>query len=369
MAAVPTVDRGRVLAHRAAAQQLDRPGLRPADLAVLDLGVQDTPYGSARLALAARGAADLDDDRLELVWAARGAPHLHRRAELSGLAAALWPLSDADAARRVAGRIRAGVAKLGTVAFQRTAQAFREVVTSAMDKGAVSRAITDRIPAELSYDCGPCAARHVAGSLFQQAGLAGGVRLAVSGRGARLAPLADRPALPTRAAGTAALVLAYLRLLGPASVADVAGFLGTSATELRAVWPAAELTEVRVDGRRAWLPTDRLEALRGAEPLDGVRLLPAGDPFLQARDRDVLVPDPAHQRELWRMLGNPGALLVDGEISGSWRARQSGPGRLDLTVTPFTRLSRRAGERIEAEAERVRLARGAAAVTVRVESA
>ncbi|MER6593114.1 winged helix DNA-binding domain-containing protein, partial [Micromonospora purpureochromogenes] len=81
MAAVPTVDRDRVLAHRAAAQQLDRPGLRPADLAVLDLGVQDTPYGSARLALAARGAAGLDDDRLELVWAARGAPHLHRRAE------------------------------------------------------------------------------------------------------------------------------------------------------------------------------------------------------------------------------------------------------------------------------------------------
>ncbi|MGN9894124.1 hypothetical protein [Micromonospora sp. L31] len=66
----------------------------------------------------------------------------------------------------MAGRIRAGVTKLGTVAFQRTAQAFREVVTTAMDKGAVSRAVTDRIRAELSYDCGPCAARHVSGSLF-----------------------------------------------------------------------------------------------------------------------------------------------------------------------------------------------------------
>ncbi|MER6593994.1 crosslink repair DNA glycosylase YcaQ family protein, partial [Micromonospora purpureochromogenes] len=65
---------------------------------------------------------------------------------------------------------------------------------------------------------------------------------------------------------------------------------------------------------------------------------------------------------------SPPALLVDGEIMGTWRARQSGRARLDLTVTPFTRLSARAGERIEAEAETVRLARGASAVTVRVES-
>ncbi|WP_245719088.1 DNA glycosylase AlkZ-like family protein [Micromonospora rhizosphaerae] len=110
----PEVTRERVLGHRVAAHQLDRPGLRPADLDVLDLGVQDTPYGSARLALAARvpAAAGLDDDRLELVWSIRGAPHLHRRAELPALAAALWPLSDADAARRLPGQIRDG-AKLG----------------------------------------------------------------------------------------------------------------------------------------------------------------------------------------------------------------------------------------------------------------
>ncbi|MEV4493137.1 crosslink repair DNA glycosylase YcaQ family protein [Micromonospora coxensis] len=358
------VDRRRVLAHRAIRQQLDRPGSRPADLAVLDLGVQDTPYGSARQALAARGADGLDDDRLELVWSVRGAPHLHRRADLPALAAALWPLSDADATRRIAGQIRAG-AKLGRAAFRATAEAFREVVTAPTDKGEASRAVTARIPPELSYECGPCGARHVSGALFQQAGLAGGVRLEVSGRAARLAPLTVRPALPEQAAGTTALVLAYLRLLGPATPADVAGFLGTTATELRAVWPEG-LAEVRVDGRRAWLPAEHLDALRGAEPVEGVRLLPPGDPFLQARDRDLLVPDRARQRELWRVLGNPGALLVDGDIAGTWRVRQVG-GRLELTVSPFTAPPKRVGRSIEAEAERVRDARGAAAVTVRVE--
>ncbi|PRH77972.1 hypothetical protein C6N75_17400 [Streptomyces solincola] len=51
MAAPVAVTRAQVLAHRvAAAQGLDRSS---ADPAVLDLGVQDTPPGSAGVALAA----------------------------------------------------------------------------------------------------------------------------------------------------------------------------------------------------------------------------------------------------------------------------------------------------------------------------
>ncbi|MCM0677707.1 winged helix DNA-binding domain-containing protein, partial [Micromonospora phytophila] len=184
----PEISRQQVLAYRAAAQELDRPGRRPADLAVLGLGVQDTPYGSARLALAARGVPTPDDDRLELVWSMRGAPHLHRRAELPGLAAAIWPMSDADATRRIAGQIRDGAA-LGLAAFEAAARAFAEVVTAPMAKGEVSRAVSDRVPAELTYDCGPCRARHISGALFQQAGLAGGTRLEVAGRSTTLAPL------------------------------------------------------------------------------------------------------------------------------------------------------------------------------------
>ncbi|SCG59207.1 DNA glycosylase AlkZ-like family protein [Micromonospora inositola] len=368
MAGVAGIDRRRVLAYRVAAQQLGRPGRRPADLDGLALGAQDTPYGSARLALAARVPATvaLDDDRLELVWSFRGAPHLHRRAELPALAAALWPLSDTDATRRIPGQIRDG-AKLGLAAFRATADAFRAVVTAPMDRGEVSQAVTERIPAALSFDCRPCGSRHVSGALFQQAGLAGGVRLAVSGRAARLAPLAEAPAPPDAATGTDALALAYLRLLGPATIGDVAAFLGTSATELRRVWPADALTEVHVDGRSAWVPADRLDALRAAEPARLVRLLPPGDPYLQARDRALLVPEKAHQQQLWRMLGNPGALLVDGEVAGVWRAKQAGKGRLELTVTPFAPLTKRVIGNVEAEAETVRAARGAAEIRVTVE--
>ncbi|MDO3702129.1 crosslink repair DNA glycosylase YcaQ family protein [Micromonospora sp. C28SCA-DRY-2] len=362
------VSREQVLAYRAAAQELHRPGRAAADLAVLDLGVQDTPYGSARLALAARGAPT-GDDRLELVWSMRGAPHLHRRAELPELAAAIWPLDDADATRRLPGRIREG-ARLGLAAFRVTADAFAAVVTAPMARGDVSRAVSDRVPAELTYDCEPCGARHISGALFQQAGLAGGVRLAVSGRSATLAPLSGWTGPPERAAGTDALVLAYLRLLGPATPAEVAGFLGTSAGALRGVWPEG-LAEVRVAGRRAWLPADRLDALREARPAPGVRLLPPGDPFLQARDRDALVPEKAHQKQLWRIIGNPGALLVDGEVAGVWRAKVAGRGALEVTVTPFDgrALPGRARRELEAEAAVVAAARGATEVRVGVEPA
>ncbi|RLP89484.1 winged helix DNA-binding domain-containing protein [Micromonospora sp. BL4] len=364
-AQAPQVDRRQVLAYRVAAQQLDRSGgPRPGDLAVLSLGVQDTPYGAARQALAARGTTG-SDDRLELVWSMRGAPHLHRRAELPTLAAALWPLSDADATRRIPGQIGAG-ARLGLTAFRATAEAFQAVVTAELERGVVSRAVSDRVPAELTYDCRACQARHISGSVFQQAGLAGGVRLVVSGRAARLAPLPDQPGPPAAAAHTAELVATYLRLLGPATPADAAGFLGTTATELRQVWPSG-LVEVRVDGRAAWLPADALDALTGAPAPRLVRLLPPGDPLLAGRDRDLLVPVREHQRQLWRAIGNPGALLVDGEVVGTWRARQAGKGRLELTVQAFSALSARVRREIDAEAVTVAAARAATDVRVRVE--
>src|SRR3954462_2539466 len=84
--AMVDVDRAQVMAYRVGALGLaSRSTQRPGDLAVLDLGVQDYTPDSVRVALAARTDAPLDDDRLLMVWAARGAPHLHRRRDLPAL--------------------------------------------------------------------------------------------------------------------------------------------------------------------------------------------------------------------------------------------------------------------------------------------
>jgi hypothetical protein len=323
------VTRAQVLAYRAAAQQLDQPA---ADPAVLDLGVQDTPYGSAVQALAARGASPVDG--LVLVWATRGGPHLHRAADLPALAAALWPLSDADATARInVTPIKEG-AKLGIAAFTAAASAFRSVVTAPTRRGEVSTAVSSLVPPSLTYCCPTCSAQHISGSLFQQAGLAGGVRLVVSGSATSLAPIAGWAGVPAAAAGTDRLIAAYLRLLGPATPADAAKYLGTTQAGVRPAWPT-DLAEVRVEGRPAWLPADSVDALLVARDVRFVRLLPSSDPYLQARDRDLLVPDPARQKVIWPAMGRPGTVVVDGEIAGIWRAKMAARSVLELTVSSF----------------------------------
>ena len=357
-------DRAQVMAYRIAAHELHRVDAPPSRLRVLDLGVQDAA-GSARLALAARTTAPLDDDELVMVWATRGAPHLMRRADVPAMAAALWPVSDADATARIAtNAIREG-AKLGLAAFTAAAQAMRDVVTGPVPRGEVSTAVTARIPDSLSHDCVPCGARHVSGALFQQVGIFAGVSVDPRRTGAVLAPLPGRPAVPTAARGTAELIRSYLELHGPASPADAAKYLGSTQTALKGAWPDG-LAEVDVDGRRGFLPEAALTALRDAPDPDAVRLLPPMDPLLQGRDRDVLVPVREHQKAVWRIIANPGAVLAGADIVGTWRAKLAGR-RLGVTVTPFARLTKARLAAVEEEAGVLAAARGASSVTVTVE--
>jgi hypothetical protein len=356
------------MAYRVAALGLaERSSARPADLPVLDLGVQEYTPGSAEVALSARTSADPADNRLITVWAARGAPHRHRRADLAALVKQLWPISDADASARIkSGQIPEGM-KLGIEAFRVTAEAFRAVVHEPMPRGEVSTQVSKRVPRSLTYDCRSCGARHIAGNVWQHAGLAGGVEVQSRGRDAMLGPIPDAPPRPAANEGITELILVYLRFLGPAGPLEVGKYLGSSTAEMKSVWPVDQLTEVTVEGRRAWLPTDAVKALKSASPQAGTRFVPPMDPLLQARDRDLLVPDRAQQKEVWRILGNPGALLLDGEIAGVWRAKISGRKRVALTVTAFGSLPAPRRKQIEIEAAEVARAREVPEATVTFE--
>jgi hypothetical protein len=69
------------------------------------------------------------------------------------------------------------------------------------------------------------------------------------------------------------------------------------------------------------------------------------------------VPDEARRKDLWRVLGRPGAILANGEVIGTWRPRASGE-KLGVRVEPWRRLD--AGDRaaVEREAERLASHRG-----------
>jgi hypothetical protein len=366
------ISRQQVLAYRVQAQGLHRETTSAERLPVLDIGVQDFTSGElARLAMDARLAKPPPPDAfgpdrpLALVWSLRGAPYVHRRAELDSLAGALYPLSEQDAAGRL-NETGPSVARAGIPALEQYAiavDAMRASVRAATGKGAASTAVTRRIPTAMWRDCRACKAQHISDSAMRTSSLAAGLELQPGTappvlqrrRGARLPKGPDLDALR-------ALVLGYLRLLGPATPVEAAGYLGARRADLMAAWPE-DLAEVRVDGRRAWLPSSCADALGAPRDPEVVRLLGAFDPFLQARDRDLVVPDKAMQKTLWPVIGRPGALLVDGEVVGTWRTRASGK-KLAVEVDAVVPLPPSVWHAIDAEAERLAQVRGASEVTV-----
>ena len=107
---------------------------------------------------------------------------------------------------------------------------------------------------------------------------------------------------------------------------------------------------------RLGLLADDEAALASADATT-TRLLGPFDLFLQAKDRSTLVPDAARAKELWPVLGRPGAVLADGELAGAWRPRKSGRS-FTVAVQPWRRLTGSTREAVVAEAERLAAYRG-----------
>jgi hypothetical protein len=295
------------------------------DVPVLDLGVQDTGGpAAARWALTTRGC-DVTDADLLFAWTLRGAPHAYRRAEAAEVAAATAPYDEADAAKRVFDAARplkaAGIPVLDALAT--VAGHLRDVVVDPTVKGEASTAVTARLPDPYLRWCRPCQATHTYEQTF---------RLAALGAGLELVPDTSPPVLRRIDGWTGPAsdvpdhldpVRAALHLLGPATPKLVAGYLDAPVRTVKDRWPAGT-TDVVLDGQvRSVLEAD-LDALADPPATSGVRLLGAFDPWLQTRDRELLVADEAHRKDLWRVLGRPGAVLSGHEIVGTWRPRSRG---------------------------------------------
>jgi hypothetical protein len=367
------VTREQVVAYRVAAQQLDRSARSAGTVAVLGIGLQDTATHPARLALDARlpkpptSTTALGPGKpIALAWSLRGAPHLHRRKDLDKLAGALWPLSELDAAGRLnetgPSVKRAGISAIDQ--YAKALEAMRSVVTAPTGKGAASTAVTQRVPPVMRRACRACGTSHISDSAMRAVALAAGLELEPGTAPPVLVPTTDaaEPDGPDTAA-LRSLVLAYLTLLGPATQAQVADYFGVRTADLVQAWPDDRLTEVQVDGSRAWLPAACVDDLAAAPSPELVRLLGPFDPYLQARDRAVIVPDRAAHKALWPVLGRPGVVFVDGEVLGLWRPKSSGR-NLTIAVEAFAPLSPATWRAVEDEAERIAAVRGAADVKV-----
>ncbi|MEU1836767.1 winged helix DNA-binding domain-containing protein [Micromonospora chersina] len=346
-------DQRQVMSYRVRAQQLDRAGGTLGDTAVLDIGVQDTGPDGGRWALAIRGVdvAAMPAEDLILLWTVRGAPHLYRRADVGKVAAAVEPFSDADAGKRIYDAAKplkaAGIGILA--ALDEVAAHLRAVVTEPTVKGDLSGRLAKVMPEPYLRFCRPCNSTHLYEMPFRLAAVRAGLELQLD----TSPPVLQRIARFRKAATSddrLDLIRAYLRLLGPATPKHVADYLDAPVKDVRARWPD-DVIEVVVDGEaRSLLAAD--EQAWGSADVTATRLLGPYDLFLQAKDRSTLVPDTAHAKELWPVLGRPGAVLVDGELVGTWRPRKSGR-TFKVAVQPWRTLSASTRNDIVEQAERL----------------
>lgn len=136
----------------------------------------------------------------------------------------------------------------------------------------------------------------------------------------------------------ATLLEAYFRVNGPATKTLYRDWQQAGSTGVANDWNdvAQPLVKVKVDSKRLDLPESLLDDLRAADSPEGVALLPPNDAYLRQTDRTLLVPDATRRRAVFEALSGPGALVVDGEIAGTWRYRRSAR---EITVEPFEQLA------------------------------
>jgi winged helix DNA-binding protein len=140
----------------------------------------------------------------------------------------------------------------------------------------------------------------------------------------------------------------YLHIFGPNTPEAFAGWAGIGPRRGAEAFDALRrsLTLARTPIGDAWILTRDEPTFRDAPgPEAPARLLPSGDAYYLGDDRELLLPEADRRRELWTPRVWPGALLVEGQLVGTWRRAQG-----TVTVRTWRRLSRAARDAVEAEA-------------------
>src|SRR6266516_2475826 len=143
----------------------------------------------------------------------------------------------------------------------------------------------------------------------------------------------------------------YIHIFGPATAEGFARWAGISRRSATDAFASLEasLLPVRSPLGDEWLLTDDEPAIRGGETTAApARLLPSGDAYflLDGAERKLLVPREDQRQRLWTSRVWPGALLVNGEIRGTWRRAHH-----TVRIDAWARLSRETRDAIEAEAD------------------
>ncbi len=379
------VEREQILAFRLAAHHLADRAL-PGDLLSVAgaCGVQNSPPGSAALALNARieGLAlqhlekCLGADRtLVELWCMRGAPYLVPVADAAVFTTGLMPDDESSCRFFIQGAtnhlIKFGMQATEAVAC--TAQCLPQVLggrelTKDQLGIELARCVEKSLPASLrglwrqpdgmgQNTYGESLVRYALYAVALQGKFC---LLPKTGRDAVTFMLTDQwlgRELPVMdpCEARAGLVRRFLHCYGPDTPQAFARWAGVAGAFAQASFAMVEgeLSAVSYEGRTLFiLQRDRPKLMNPAMPR-GVRLLPPGDPYLALQQKDLLVSNAALRKKIWRSSGNPGVVLVDGEVAATWNPQKQVE-RLVLRVEPLlSPLEVAVRQEIEAEAGRM----------------
>jgi Winged helix DNA-binding domain len=146
-----------------------------------------------------------------------------------------------------------------------------------------------------------------------------------------------------------ALVRRYLAAFGPASVTDVASFVGMNARTIKEVVATLDLRLFRAeDGSDLLDVEDGL--LPDADTPAPVRFLPTWDAILLVHARRTQVLPEAYRPLVFHTKMPPSypTFLVDGQVAGTWRHEAA-----EIRLSPFRRLKRAERMALEEEAHRL----------------
>lgn len=284
------VTRSQILGYRLRANHLDQRLAREDVDKAAYVGLQDSVPRSALLSLHARvdeiGFDAWDDPKLVQVWGPRGSVYVIPRGALAVFTLGRLP-RDAHQRRGI----------------EEDAQRVRELLE-----------VCDR----------PSLTTVTGGSVrrVREAAATGTIMIRWDGSSIEVWA-AEPPDADDVEACRLELARRYLHIFAPSTSAYFATWAGIDRQDATETWVALqdELVDVRVNRsiRQALAETGRL-LMEEDEIPETTRLLPPGDPYLLARDREVVVPDKLNRSRLWPQ-GNvpPGGLLVVGELAGTWR--------------------------------------------------
>lgn len=366
------VERDQIVAFRLASHNLTRRlGAGLITSAAEPCGIQETPTGSAASAFAARveglSLVDLEHAKVEdrsvvTLWSVRGAPFVVPASDFTTFSVGALPVDSASFEQSLGGW--AGALRDADVDINETLDQMIAIATELLDGRALNvnelrDQIYIRVPSLAAVVRPTGAHADMPEPLFRAISTSGAMCI-IAGRGtnAELARtdqwLRSPPVEPDRTAARADLARRFLHCYGPATPERFADWSQRGRHDARSSFALVddEVVEVSVNARPAWILADDQDDLASPPEPRGVRLLPVQDPFLQQRDRSILVSEEAFRRKLWRPVGGPGAVLVDGQVAGIWRSRIK-RNRLDVTVEPFGRLRIGARDAIAAEAESI----------------